>query len=133
MKNAITARHPRIQMIAEEADALTSLAIGAENQMPEVSRLLLDEIDRAQIRSAETIGDNVVTMGSAVTYTDGASGSNRTIRLVYPRQADIAADRVSILTPIGAALIGLREGQSILWPDRSGRERALTVCEVRHD
>jgi regulator of nucleoside diphosphate kinase len=52
------------------------------------------------------------------------------VQLVYPAEADIEAGRISILTPIGAGLIGLREGQSILWPDREGRERRLTVVRV---
>ncbi len=59
-----------------------------------------------------------------------ASGADRTVELVYPRDADISAGRVSILTPVGAGMIGLRTGQSILWPDRDGRERKLTIVKV---
>ena len=59
-----------------------------------------------------------------------ASGADRTVELVYPRDADISAGRVSILTPVGADVIGLRTGQSILWPDRDGRERKLTIVKV---
>jgi regulator of nucleoside diphosphate kinase len=59
-----------------------------------------------------------------------ASGADRTVELVYPRDADISAGRVSILTPVGAGVIGLRTGQSILWPDRDGRERKLTIVKV---
>lgn len=59
-----------------------------------------------------------------------ASGADRKVELVYPRDADISAGRVSILTPVGAGVIGLRTGQSILWPDRDGRERKLTIVKV---
>ena len=59
-----------------------------------------------------------------------ASGADRAVELVYPRDADISAGQVSILTPVGAGLIGLRSGQSILWPDRDGRERKLTIVKV---
>ena len=59
-----------------------------------------------------------------------ASGADRTVELVYPRDADISAGRVSILTPVGAGVIGLRTGQSILRPDRDGRERKLTIVKV---
>ena len=59
-----------------------------------------------------------------------ASGADRTVELVYPRDADISAGRVSILTPVGAGVIGLRTGQSILWPGRDGRERKLTIVKV---
>ena len=50
--------------------------------------------------------------------------------LVYPREADIADGKVSVLTPIGTALIGLAEGQSILWPTRTGASKRLTVLKV---
>jgi regulator of nucleoside diphosphate kinase len=69
-------------------------------------------------------------MHSTVEFLDEASGADRTIELVYPRDADISAGRVSILTPIGAGLIGLRTGQAILWPDRDDRERQLAIVKV---
>jgi regulator of nucleoside diphosphate kinase len=52
------------------------------------------------------------------------------VQLVYPRQADIAFGRVSVLTLIGAGLIGMRRGQSIDWPDRKGRCRRLRILDV---
>lgn len=124
------ARRPPIHMIDTEADALANLALGAEAQMPKVSQQLLDEIARANIQRADRIAADVVTMHSTVEFIDEASGTDRTIELVYPRDADISAGRVSILTPVGAGLIGLRTGQSILWPDRDGRERKLTIVKV---
>lgn len=123
-------RRPSIHMIDVEADALTNLALNAQARMPDVSEQLLDEIGRANIHAVDSIPADVVTMHSTVEFIDEASGADRTIKLVYPRDADIAAGRVSILTPIGAGLIGLRTGQSILWPDRDGRERKLTIVKV---
>ncbi|ODT88292.1 MAG: transcription elongation factor GreAB [Sphingobium sp. SCN 64-10] len=125
------ARRPAIQMIDREADALTSLALGAEDKQPQVSALLLDEIARARVVRAERIPADTVTMGATVDFIDEASGTERTVKLVYPREADIAAGRVSILSLVGAGLIGLREGQAISWPDRSGRERQLRIRAVR--
>jgi regulator of nucleoside diphosphate kinase len=52
------------------------------------------------------------------------------VLLVYPGEADIAAGKVSVLTPIGTALIGLAEGQSILWQTRTGAAKRLTVLKV---
>lgn len=123
-------RRPPIHMIDSEADALTHLALGAQARMPDVSEQLLDEIARATIHKPGRIGADVVTMHATVAFIDEASGTDRTIELVYPREADISAGRVSILTPVGAGLIGLRTGQSILWPDRDGRERKLTIVKV---
>jgi regulator of nucleoside diphosphate kinase len=126
------ATRPAIHMIDSEADALADLAIQVEERLPQVSRLLLDEIARATMHRADRIPADVVTMMSTVVFTDEASGAERTVQLVYPRDADISAGRISILTPIGAGLIGLREGQSILWPDRDGHERRLGIVKVAH-
>jgi regulator of nucleoside diphosphate kinase len=72
-------------------------------------------------------------MGSLVTYRDLASDRTRTIALVFPQEADMARNRVSVLTPIGAALIGLAVGQSIDWPTPEGRSGTLTVIGVSND
>lgn len=119
------ASRPPIQMIDAEAETLTDLALSVERRMPAVSALLLREAERARLHSATRIPADVVTMGSQVAFLDDSSDGPRTVTLVYPGEADISEGRISILTPIGAALIGLRSGQSILWPDR-----CLTVLEV---
>ncbi len=121
---------PLIRMIDSEADALTELTL--QNQRDSISfhELLLDEIDRAAICDRADIPPDVVTMGSNVTFIDEKSGAQRTVRLVYPADADIAAGRMSILTPVGAGLIGLSVGQSINWPDRGGIEHRLTIVAV---
>ncbi|HEX7872240.1 MAG TPA: nucleoside diphosphate kinase regulator [Sphingobium sp.] len=131
MPTTTAARRPRIHMIDSEADALTDLAISVEDRLPQVSELLLTEIGRATVQPAAKITDDVVTMHATVDFTDEATGASRTVQLVYPGDADIEAGRISILTPVGAGLIGLRTGQSILWPDRNGRARALTIERVR--
>lgn len=123
-------RRPAIQMIDSEADTLTTLALGAESRVPEVVEMLLNEIERATIVPEKKISPDVVTMRSVVEFIDEANGADRTVQLVYPREADISAGRISILTPIGAGLIGMKTGQSILWPDRDGRERKLTIVKV---
>ena len=130
MTSKKASRRPPIHMIDTEADALTNLAMGAEERLPQVSEMLLEEIARATIHTASRIPANVVTMHSTVRFTDEASLREYSYQLVYPKEADIAAGRISILTPVGAGLIGLREGQSILWPDRDGNERALMIVEV---
>ncbi len=129
-KNKKGAAMPLIRMIDSEADVLTELTL--QNQRDSISfyELLLDEIDRAAICDRADIPPDVVTMGSSVTFLDEKSGAERTVRLVYPADADIAAGRMSILTPVGAGLIGLSVGQSINWPDRGGIEHRLTIVAV---
>lgn len=68
-------------------------------------------------------------MGSTLRYVTD-SGDDRTVTLVFPGDADIAEGRVSILTPIGVALIGLSAGQSMGWTTRDGRPNRLTVEHV---
>jgi len=117
-------------MIDTEADTLIHLAQRAEDRMPDLAAMLLTEIERAELHEASDIPRDVVTMNATIDFVDEASGATRTVQLVYPAEADIAAGRVSIMTPVGAGLIGLRQGQSILWPDRDGKQRNLTVTKV---
>lgn len=130
MTKSKASRRPPIHMIDTEADTLTDLAMGAEERLPQVSELLFREIARATTHPADRIPHNVVTMHATVQFVDEASGREYSYQLVYPGEADISAARISVLTPVGAGLIGLREGQSILWPDREGHERELKIVAV---
>ncbi|MDF0543773.1 nucleoside diphosphate kinase regulator [Sphingobium sp. H39-3-25] len=121
---------PPVHMIDTQADALSDLALRTEDRNPEVSALLLEEITRAKIHVAAKIPDDVVTMHARVEFVDESRGLPHIVELVWPGEADFAAGRLSVLTPTGAGLIGLREGGSILWPDREGRERRLTIVKV---
>ncbi len=123
------AKRPPIHMIDSEADRLTELALARREGSPTID-LLLQEIDRAKITPAARVPRDVVTMHSQVEFVDEANGAARMVELVYPADADISAGRVSILTPVGAGLIGMREGQSILWPDRDGQQRRLSIVKV---
>jgi regulator of nucleoside diphosphate kinase len=69
-------------------------------------------------------------MGSEAEFRDDATGQVRRVTLVYPQEADLEAGKISVLTPIGAALIGLSAGQSIEWHTLRGERRSLTVLRV---
>lgn len=107
-----------------------ALADAAEKRAPVVAEFLADELSRAQVVSDDQCDPNVVRMGSRVTYLDETSGRTRTVTLVYPDAANIDQGLVSILTPIGAALIGLSPGQSISWPNPDGKMGTLKVVSV---
>lgn len=126
-------RRPSIRLRESDADRIAELAVGAEARLPQVAELLMQEIDRARIVPDDRLPADVVGMGSLVRFRDESTGAERTVRLVYPREADIAAGRISILTPIGAGLIGLKEGQSIRWEDRDGHPKVLQVIAVGED
>ena len=120
---------PAIMVSAADYDRLASLADAAEERAPDVASVLRTEIERAQVVPADAVPVNVVQMGSTVEFHPD-SGQQRRVTLVYPGEADFAQGRISILTPIGAALIGLSPGQSIAWTARDGRQRRLTVLSV---
>ena len=121
---------PPILLCESDADRIADLAVGVQARLPQVSAMLLKEIERARVVKDGALPANVVGMGSRVRFRDESTGTERTVRLVYPHEADIAASKVSILTPVGAGLIGLREGQSIRWEDRDGHPKVLQVIAV---
>ncbi|HTN13892.1 MAG TPA: nucleoside diphosphate kinase regulator [Sphingomonadaceae bacterium] len=123
-------RRPPIHMIDSEAESLSNLAIGNAERFPEASELLLREIDRARLHRPGKLPPGIVTMMSTVEFADDSHEAGHRVQLVYPGQADISAGKLSILTPVGAGLIGLAEGQSIIWPGRGGSERVLTIRKV---
>ncbi|KAB2900071.1 MAG: nucleoside diphosphate kinase regulator [Kofleriaceae bacterium] len=97
----------------------------------EAAESLDAELRRAVIVDQRAIPGDVVTMNSEVEYEDVGSGTRRTVRVVFPREADASAGRVSVLAPIGTALLGLRTGQTIAWRTPGG-VREIRVVEVRY-
>lgn len=89
------------------------------------------ELHRAVVVPQRDVPADVVTMNSEVTYEDCATGARRTIRIVFPQDADASAGRISVLAPIAAALLGLRTGQEIEWRVPKGMTR-LRVVEIRY-
>ncbi|GLJ00670.1 nucleoside diphosphate kinase regulator [Sphingobium sp. BS19] len=124
---------PPIQIRETDAERIGNLAIEAEERLPQVAELLLAEINRAKVVPDSRLPGDVVAMQSTVKFVDEASGVERTLQLVYPQAADIEAGRISILSLVGAGLLGLRPGQSISWPDRAGKQRALRIMEVNQE
>ena len=122
---------PPVHLIDSECDMLVDLALQVEGHSPAVAAMLLGEIERAETHSADALPVGTVTLGSEVDFLDESTHRVRTVTLVLPGQADIQAGRVSVLTPVGAGLIGLGEGQAIDWPDRDGTTRRLRIMAVR--
>lgn len=88
------------------------------------------ELDRAIVVPTKSISRQVVTLHARVEYRDEASGDCRGVEIVLPEEADPARGRVSVLAPVGAALIGLSVGQDIVWAFPDGSLRRLTVLDV---
>jgi regulator of nucleoside diphosphate kinase len=121
---------PNITLLADDHARLSALAYAAMQHDPDTAGMLHEELERARVITRGRAPKNVVCMGSDVLYRDDTTKEIRRVSLVFPVEADIARNKVSVLTPIGAALIGLRAGQSITWRTRTGQVRRLTVLKV---
>ncbi|CCE96666.1 nucleoside diphosphate kinase regulator [Sinorhizobium fredii] len=128
-KHSQTQRRPSIVIGETDHQRLNKLALAAADRLPEISDDLLLELERARVVPAGSVSGNVVRMGATVEY-ETETGGGRTVTLVFPRDADISEGKISILTPIGTALIGLSVGQSIMWTARDGRLHRLSVISV---
>ena len=122
-------RKPAIVLIETDHKRLSLLSEQSADRNSEVAETILIELERARVVKDEKIPKNAVRMGSSVRFTTDL-GEDRRVTLVYPGNADIADGKISILPPIGAALIGLSTGQSIDWETRGGRACRLTVETV---
>ncbi|MFC4171249.1 nucleoside diphosphate kinase regulator [Microvirga sp. GCM10011540] len=123
---------PRIILSAADHEKLSVLANAAATTLPEVAAELADELDRAHVLPAGRHPVDTVCMGCEVDFRDDMTGRVQTVALVYPQDADISKSSISVLTPIGTALIGLPVGKSIDWTTRTGESKRLTVLQV-HD
>ncbi|MDK9725005.1 MAG: nucleoside diphosphate kinase regulator [Sterolibacteriaceae bacterium MAG5] len=91
---------------------------------------LAEELDLAIVVPSDRIPKDVVTMNSRLVYLDESTGSTREVELVFPEEADPVAGRVSVLAPVGCALLGLSAGQSIDWTLPGGKVHRLRVERV---
>ena len=117
---------PPIAVTTVDFDRLRGLA----QTHTHAAKFLAREIERAHLIEPEDASERLVTMNARVRYRDDVTGLERTVKLVYPGEADIEAGRLSVLTPVGAALIGMTAGQSMEWESPAGGVRSLTVLDV---
>jgi|SRR5581483_241632 len=93
---------------------------------------LRDELERARIVEPEEIPRDVVTMNSMVRFTSEETGAETEVTLVFPGKVDFAKGQVSVLAPVGSALLGLAVGDVIEWPLPNGRSARLRVVAVTY-
>jgi len=92
---------------------------------------LRDELARAEVLEPGDMPGDVITMNSTARFVDEASGAEHEITLVYPHETDGSAGKVSILAPVGSALLGLHVGDRIEWPAPGGRRLTLRVLSIK--
>lgn len=131
--NAMKERNakPVIILSAEDYKRLSALAYAAGKRMRDLADELAHEIERARVLNEGENSPNTVCMNSEVEFRDEKTGKVQNVTLVYPEDADISQRKISILTPVGTALIGLRKGDSISWKTPDAEVRQLTVLSVR--
>lgn len=122
-------QRPPIVLTAMDHETLSALLRNSSTMGAEAACFLREEIERADIVPDGIAPNTVVRLGCDVTFVDHADARIRRVQLVS--LDEIQCNRcISVLSPIGSALIGLGPGQSIRWTEQ-GRERSLAVLEVR--
>lgn len=91
---------------------------------------LLDELSRADVVEPGAVPPDVVTMNSRVRFVLDDAPEEFDLSLAYPRDVDGSGSTISILTPVGTALLGLKAGESIQWQRRDGTPFRVKVCAI---
>ena len=126
-------RRPEIQVTKWDLSNIESLlSIHATHWNWRSVEYLVRELMRATIVEESTLPDDLVTMGSRVEYREVGRDSSEIVTLAFPGEREIYDDAISVLTPIGAALIGLKAGQSICFAGPDGRPVTIEVVRVIH-
>lgn len=102
----------------------------ASRQQGDAADQLSEKLETCTLIDAVDIPPTVITMNTEAEVRDEATGHVTRLTLVYPRDANIATGRVSVLTPVGVALLGLAEGASVRFTAPSGEEKHMTVLKV---
>ena len=113
--------HIRISKLIQRPGALPDAQTEAEVD---------DLIHSAELVSSCKVPANVVTMYSQVLIADGQTGEQRKLTLCYPRDADVAAGFVSVLSPVGSSLLGLKKGRVARWRTRDGATAKATIVDI---
>jgi len=121
-----TAQSP-VTIVESDYDRLAEL-VEITRTRPEISLYMQEELDRAKIVTEADPAS--VQMGSSVRFIDHGSGKTHNIQLVYPVDASLADGRLSVLTPVGSALLGQQAGSTALCRSAAGHVRRLTVVSV---
>ena len=128
----MTHEPPRIIISEDDYGRLRFIATMSKmgRRLPPTGLALASELDRARVVPATELPNSVVAMGSTVVFRDDDTGRIDKITIVYPEEDAQDCRLLSALTPLGTALIGLSEGQSIRWRSAVGDLRNLTILHV---
>lgn len=124
-------RPEKIYLRASDAEALEKLVDGSgDGRNAVVAEQLGEELARATIVADDDLPPQTVALDTRVRFQTGDSDEVREVTLVVPSKAASDEGRISVLSPVGSALIGLRAGDDIDWPLPGGKVRRLRVLDV---
>lgn len=121
---------PKIIVSSLDADRLDKLLESLPANAFPARRQLEDELARAEIVEPTAVPPTVVTMNSTVRFRVASSSEEFSLTLVYPKDMDATNGKISILAPVGSALLGLSQGDEIEWPKPGGGALRVRIEEV---
>lgn len=129
-KGTAMSRKPQIVLSSLDLDRIEALLAALPASVFPGKADLQAELDRADVVAPEEIPANVVTMNSTVEFSIVETGQSFCLTLVYPRDLDGSADKLSILAPVGSALLGLSVGDELAWPGPGGKAMTVQVQRI---
>ena len=123
-------KKPKITISSLDAARLEALIESLDDKDFPNKDDLLEEIERANIVAPKEMPSNVVTMNSTIVFTIESSDKEFSLTLVYPKDSDGGKDKISILAPVGSALLGLSEGDQISWPKPGGDQLLVRIKKI---
>ena len=124
------ARKPQLILSSLDLDRIEALLAAIPSSAFAGKAELQAELDRADVLPPEQMPPNVVTMNSTVQFSIVETGKELRLTLVYPRDLDGSADKVSIFAPVGSALLGLWVGDELAWPGPGGKAMTVRVTDI---
>jgi regulator of nucleoside diphosphate kinase len=121
---------PQIVLTSQDLERLETLLESLPANAVPGSAELLAELERAEIVEPEQIRPSVVTMNSTVRFSMDSSGQEFCLTLVYPKDVDASGEKISVLAPVGSALLGLSTGDEIEWPKPGGGTIKVRIKEI---
>ena len=125
-------KKPEITLSRLDAERLEQMLDSLDGKSFPGRSELEEEIARAKVVEPAQVPPTVVTMNSSVRFKVESSDTEFSLALVYPRDADGSNDKISILAPVGSALLGLAEGDEITWPAPGGGMMVVKIIEVTY-
>lgn len=121
---------PEIVISSLDAERLEKLLASLPGNAFPGRDALEAELDRAEVVAPKDVPPTVVTMNSTVRFKVESSNEELCLTLVYPKDADAGGEKISILAPVGSALLGLFQGDEIEWPKPGGGTMRVRIEEV---